>query len=291
MQLAELLPKFAKKHRIIEILCRMGLQNKLYKVRFNGDSIAIINLMDPEPRNVFIRGEFETHFFEIAKFFLPNQGVLFDLGANVGFCSFGMLPTNPECHYHLFEANPRMIELLKHSIMHHKDYIIKLNHACVTDKKGTTKFCITDRQSGQSHVATSEEKGIPITNLKLDDYCHKNDIRQVDFAKIDLEGHEHKALLGWQNCLQQKTVKAIYIETIPENQNRYQLSTNETLIYLESFGYKMYLCKDDDFKNFPHNTEPLEIILKRRSLKLGSFKAKDYPMNYSTDILALASNF
>ena len=39
-------------------------------------------------------------------------------------------------------------------------------------------------------------------------YCHKNDIRQVDFAKIDLEGHEHKALLGWQNCLQQKIVKA-----------------------------------------------------------------------------------
>ena len=95
MQLAELLPKFAKKHRIIEILCRMGLQNNLCKIKFNGVSSAYIDLMDPEPRNVYIRGEFESHFFEIAKFFLPHRGVLFDLGANVGFCSFGMLPTKP----------------------------------------------------------------------------------------------------------------------------------------------------------------------------------------------------
>ncbi len=85
MQLAKLLPKFAKKHRIIEILCRMGLQNNLCKIKFNEVSSAYIDLMDPEPRNIFIRGEFESHFFEIANFFLPNQGVLFDLGANVGF--------------------------------------------------------------------------------------------------------------------------------------------------------------------------------------------------------------
>ena len=125
MHLAEFLPKFAKKHRIIEVLCRMGLQNKISKAKFNGNSSVFIDLMDPEPRNVFIRGEFEAHFFEIAKFFLPDQGVFFDLGANVGFCSFGMLPSNPNCHYHLFEANPKMIELLWHSINYHNKCSIK----------------------------------------------------------------------------------------------------------------------------------------------------------------------
>ena len=184
-----------------------------------------------------------------------------------------------------------MIELLKHSIMYHNNYFIYLNHACVTDKKGTTKFCITDTQSGQSHVATSEENGVHITNLNLDEYCQTNDISQIDFAKIDLEGHEYKALSGWQNCLKQKIVKAIYIEIIPENQNRYQLNTNESLIYLESLGYNLYLCKDDDFQKFPNYTESSKIIFNKKSINLRSLKAKDYPINYSTDILALASNF
>ena len=73
MHLAEFLPKFAKKHRIIEVLCRMGLQNKISKAKFNGNSSVFIDLMDPEPRNVFIRGEFEAHFLKLRNSFCQTK--------------------------------------------------------------------------------------------------------------------------------------------------------------------------------------------------------------------------
>ena len=82
-----------------------------------------------------------------------------------------MLPSNPNCHYHLFEANPKIIELLWHSINYHNKCYIKLTHACVTEKHGVTEFCLSNEQSGQSHVATIEEHGIKIPNISLDNYC------------------------------------------------------------------------------------------------------------------------
>ena len=166
-------------------------------------------------------------FLKLRNSFLPDQGVFFDLGANVGFCSFGMLQNKPKCHYHLFEANPKMIELLWNSINYHNNCSIKLEHACVTEKHGVTEFCLSNDQSGQSHVATIEEHGIKIPNISLDDYCFENNISKIDFAKIDLEGHELSALKGWNQFLARGMVKTIYLEVMPENQARYGLNTNE----------------------------------------------------------------
>ena len=44
--------------------------------------------------------------------------------------------------------------------------------------------------------------------------------------------------------------RALYIEIMPENQNRYGLKTNAPLKFLESSGYELFLCKEEDFANF-----------------------------------------
>ena len=288
MQLAEYLPKIAKKHRIIQLLCKMGLQEKICKIKFNQKAVAFIDLMDPEPRNAFIRESFEPAFFELAKAFMPDNGVFFDLGANVGLCTFGMLPAKPKCNYHLFEANPKMIELLSHSIKYHTANSIKLSHACVTEEEGITEFCLSNKQSGQSHVATIEEYGVKIPNLSLDNYCIENNISKIDFAKIDLEGHEVPALKGWNKCLSKRIVKTVYLEIIPENQSRYGLNTIDPLLYMESHGYELYLCKEEDLGSFGQDPK----FLPNRNSKLkplaSKFLAKQYPNDFATDVLALA---
>ena len=212
MRLAEHLPKFLLRHRIIEFLCKSGLQQRICRIDFNENASSYIDLMDPEPRNAFIKNSFEPDFFELAKCFLSDDGgTFFDLGANVGFCSFGLLPFKPKCNYHLFEANPKIIELLMHSIEYHSSSSISLTHACVTAENGSCKFCLASEQSGQSHVATIDESGISIPCITLDGYCFANNISKIDFAKIDLEGHELSALKGLETCLKDHIVKAFYI--------------------------------------------------------------------------------
>jgi FkbM family methyltransferase len=286
MRLLHWLPRFLHRHKCIEILCKLGLQERIHQIKFNNGCKAIIDLSDPEPRNVFIKSEFEPHFFEIANAFLPNDGIFFDLGANVGFCSFGLAPSRSIADFHLFEASPKMIDLLTKSTELLDRYSIKLNHACISDKNGETSFHVRANQSGESHVATEEEDGINVPNLLLDQYCREHRISQVDFAKIDLEGHEVPALKGWKAFLGKQNIKALYIEIIPENQTRYGYETNEPLIFLESLGYALFLCKPNDFGNFG---EPNKLMkcLDGMHIEVCKFKADEYPSDFSTDVLAL----
>ena len=280
------LPAFLKRHTIIEALLRTKLISSEQLVSFNGNSIAYLNLNDPEPRNVYLKCSFDPDYFYIAKSLIPPSGVFFDLGANHGLCSFGLLPDLSSVQFHLFEANESLVRTIEKSTALHKESTFFVNHACISDEDGYSKFHLEPNQTGQSHVATTLEKGIEIRNLVLDQYCRKNGIRKVDFAKIDLEGHEFSALKGWENCLIERNVRAIYMEIMPENQNRYGLNTNEPLKYLESFGYELFLCKEDDFSDF--GDHPKVHKFGSNKLILSKFRAKDFPSNFATDVLALA---
>ena len=286
MQLLHWLPRFLVRHKTIDFLCKIGLQERLRVIEFNNGARTIIDLSDPEPRNVFIQRKFEPHFFEIAKVLTPQDGVFFDLGANVGFCSFGLASLKPGVQFHLFEASPKMINLLNQSIELQQDCSFQLTQSCLSDREGHTRFHLSTEQSGQSHVANSGEEGIEVSNLLLDNYCQNHRVAQIDFAKIDLEGHEIPALKGWRQFLGKQQVKALYIEIIPENQARYDYQTIAPLILLESLGYRLFLCKPDDFDRFGI---PSKIhTFTDGKLPLSEFKAEEYPPSFATDILALA---
>ena len=280
------LPAILRRHSIVQILLRSRFLKAEQAIKFNGNSQTVVNLNDPEPRNVFLKSVFEPDFFHVAKSFLRKDGTFFDLGANMGFCTFGLCFDRPKASYHLFEANPQLIHLLKRSIELHPLQKFVLNHACISERAGTTRFQLEPNQSGQSHVSTQDGSGIEVSNLTLDDYCEEQSADAVDFAKIDLEGHELPALQGWRKCLSEHKVKAIYIETIPENQSRYERHTNAPLEYLESFGYELYLCKEEDFEAFGNS--PNEISLEQGSLSLSRFRAEEYPEDFATDALVLA---
>ena len=286
MQLLHWLPRLLLRHKSIDFLCKIGLQERISEITFNNGSRTIVDLSDPEPRNVFIKREFEPHFFDIANALMPQDGIFFDLGANVGFCSFGLVSSRPKANFHMFEASPRMIDLLNQSMGLHGQHFFHLNRACISNEEGKTAFCLNSNQSGQSHVATSNENGIEVPNLILDKYCGDHDIARVDFAKIDLEGHELPALQGWRKCLSEHRIKAIYIEIMPENQARYGRPPNAPLSYLESLGYELYLCKEEDFGSF--GGTPNKTTLRHGSLPLFRFRAKEYPEDFATDALALA---
>lgn len=287
MPLLHLLPKFLLRHKIIDFLCSIGLQERIIKINFNNGSLATIDLSDPEPRNIFIKGEFEPHFFQIANALIPETGIFFDLGANVGFCSFGLVSSRPKARFHLFEANPQMINLLNQSIDLHKIHSFSLKQCCLSDKEGNTRFHLSVKQSGQSHVATSCEQGIDVPNLLLDSYCEDHGIQLINFAKIDLEGQEVPALMGWKKSLSQQNIKALYVEIIPENQARYGYETNTSLVLLESYGYKLFFCKPEDFENFGNKVESL--TFEGGTISVSSFSAKDYPPSFATDVLAIAT--
>lgn len=288
MQLLNYLPRYLRKHKVLSTLVYLGIQKNYIPITFNKDSRAYIDLNDPEPRNVFIKGEFEPDFFKIAEIFLLRNGTFFDVGANVGFCTFGLTKKKPAAAYHLFEANPLMLNLLKKSIKMHKKQSITLENCCVSNKKGKILFQLNSGQSGQSHVSNNQGRGIEVNAITLDDYCVTNEIKFVHFAKLDIEGHELAALQGWEKMLSHNNIGAILIEIIPENQKRYNLQTSSPLSFLESKGYELFAFKTEDQKAL--KLPSMYKNFYQSKLKVSKIIAKKYPNDYATDILAVKPN-
>ena len=260
--------------------------NRLQEISFNGNSKIYIDLNDPEPRNVFLKGEFDPFFFKVASCFLKSNSYFFDVGSNVGFCSFGL--TNKvsfSVNFHLFEANKNLCCLLNKSKELYPQRSITINNCCVSDEEGTSSFSVVKEETGQSHVIENSEVGYDINNLLLDDYCKERNISSIEFMKIDIEGYELKALRGASTLLKNQCVKALYLEILPENLNRYNLTHLDVLNYLQSFGYNFFFCKQEDLSVFKGNT------IKFRELELLPFEAIDYPKGYKSDILVLSECF
>ena len=285
MQVLHFIPRIFLRHKVVEFACKVNLHSRFNETHFNDGSKAFLDLLDPEPRNVFLQRRFDPDFFSISSNFLRPDGVFFDLGANHGLCSFGHLPTCETVNFHLFEANELLFKTIVKSTELYPKTSFSINNVCISDKEGFSSFHIESSQTGQSHIAVGPESGIKVKNLVLDDYCKQKDLLIIDFAKIDLEGHELSALKGWENSLRQHLVRAIYIEIIPENQKRYGLKANAPLIYLESLGYELFLCKKDDLGEF--GTCKIKSTKKSDSIQLSKFNARDYPDSFATDILAL----
>ena len=60
-------------------------------------------------------------FSLLQKNLIPPSGVFFDIGANHGFCTFGLLPDLSSVQFHLFEANESLVPTIEKSTALHKE--------------------------------------------------------------------------------------------------------------------------------------------------------------------------
>ncbi len=266
-------------------MLKAGFLYPVQEISFNGNSKIYIDLNDPEPRNVYLKGEFDPFFFNVASTFLKSGSHFFDIGSNVGFCSFGLtFQVSTSVNFHLFEANKNLFSLLLKSRNLYPNWNFSINNVCVSDKFGDSSFSVVEEQTGQSYVSENSSTNFKINNLLIDEYCIKRNIKTIDFMKLDIEGYELNALKGASTLLKNKQIKSIYIEIIPENLNRYKLTHIDILNYLEKFDYNFYFCKSEDKYLLKKD------VIKFRNLELLPFNPIEYPVNYSTDILSLPKN-
>ncbi|MBW4481629.1 MAG: FkbM family methyltransferase [Tildeniella torsiva UHER 1998/13D] len=253
-------------------------------VEFNSSAKAWADILDPNPRNCLIKRQFEPSFFDLAVSFMERGGIFFDVGANFGFCSFGVaaLLKDFDIGYHLFEANPEVYKILLKSIGLHKGQRFYISNSCVSNEAGTSRIKIVTQQLGMSYI---DSKGdYVIENLVLDDYIESHNIHKVNFMKIDIEGWEPFAIQGASESIRTGKIEALYIEISPENLNRSNISAQQFIEYLKSLNLKVFYCKPADFPH-SHNS-PKNLRINSKDVKV--VEIDNSSTNYNqTDILAI----
>lgn len=261
-----------------------GLVSPVQCLGFNGHARAWVDLRDAESRAAYLSESFWPEIHPIVAAFIGRGGHLFDIGANFGLVTFGTVPLvqGRGVGFHLFEANARIVPLLRKSaeLWGRESFVI--NHCCVTDRQGMSRFSLTDESWGHGQIGEHSEV---VPNLMLDDYISGRGIERISFMKMDIEGWEPFALNGARRALTSGKVEAAFIEVAPALLQRTRTSAEELLGALVKFGFDPYFVELYEHQNV-HGLRWVPVAVNGTTLRFA--RARPLPTTYvQGDVLAI----
>lgn len=186
---------------------------------------------------------------------LPKEGVVLDIGANLGVMSYYLAKDHSSRQVLAFEPIPYNFRNLTRIVRKFKLSNIQLFQLALGDKNGTVEMVLPVEYSvrfhGLAHVKhdsiTDKNEGevfeCPVK--RLDDVIAESDSENLRIAgiKIDVENFEYYVLKGAENLLKQHK-PSIYCE-LWDNENR-----KMTMEFLKNLGYKVLVLENKKLTDY-----------------------------------------
>ena len=175
------------------------LEGKEYLVRFRykGRTVRAM-LRENDDDFAILRGIFLNECYKTNK----KADVIFDCGAHLGFASIYYQVFNPQAKIYCFEPDEDTFRLLKLN-MALSNINARVFDIAVSDKNTISSFeenkdkpsnSMLSRKKAKEGSEEEEKKETKVIVRRLDTICKFLDIKRISLLKLDIEGHEIKAL-------------------------------------------------------------------------------------------------
>jgi FkbM family methyltransferase len=193
-----------------------------------------------------VTGDFyEMDILEQLNSILPEQAVIFDLGANIGNHSLYWAKKRNAKKVYAFEPVLETFKILEKNIqLNHGENVIAAYNVALSDRQEN----LTIKSFSQQNIGgTSLKKSISgnIQAIDLDHFQFPE--KNIDLVKIDVEGFECNVLKGATAFLRNYAPKFIFIEVLTWRNARFVRR------FLSSFGYVLQQKLPDN--NFLYQLE------------------------------------
>jgi FkbM family methyltransferase len=153
-------------------------------------------------------GSYELDLIEALKKKVPETGIAFDVGANIGYLSLVLAELlGPEGRVWAYEALPANAERLNENVQKNGfEKRISLKQVAISAKSGQANFKV-HASGGMGKLAGAKGRDenymleIRVESASIDDLVFKQGIPSPDLIKIDIEGAEGAALQGANRLL------------------------------------------------------------------------------------------
>jgi FkbM family methyltransferase len=198
---------------------------------------------------------------------LPEQAVMFDVGAHVGIWTCALATAHPRGSVHAFEASPGTFATLRRNVGRNNLGNVALNQVAVSDSTGTLEFQAPKnasvfgriRAAGNSQHRFDQSEIVTVPALRLADYCRAKGIERIDFLKVDVEGAEPRVLRG---LLSEIPVGKIWIEVDEGNLTDMGQSISELAEVVTAAGYR-FLMSDGSETDIRKRRQPNMLVVPR----------------------------
>ncbi|OON99182.1 MAG: hypothetical protein ATN35_01815 [Epulopiscium sp. Nele67-Bin004] len=149
--------------------------------------------------------------------YLPNEGIILDIGSNIGNHSLYWNKYLPNVDkIYAFEPLEVTFNLLSSNIENNNLTKVGIENCCVgreTSFAQPTSVSTKKLNCTQFDYCNDEKTGIQV--VTVDDFSKRNNLTNISFMKIDTEGFEYEVLLGAKEVLMiQKPM--IWVEISPK---------------------------------------------------------------------------
>jgi FkbM family methyltransferase len=160
-------------------------------------------------------GDWEVHSFDIFDYFIPNNGVVLDIGAWSGVLSFYAannasrvyaLDPDPICFKELI-INIKLNPIFKDKVL---AYNIGISNAkeivqlSARETYGNSSSSILERKRDKEHSKM-------VKTVTLLDFIQEENVNSIDFIKMDVEGAEFQILPTIKKALEKVGYPTLYI--------------------------------------------------------------------------------
>lgn len=263
------LPNFKGKHRLGRFLFKKVIQQQ-QNVKIEGKwacTYFLPNIKESIAYEIFINGVYEKKTIEFLNKNLPENGVLLDLGCNIGAIAIPLCKRRKDITVIGVEASPFVYSYLEKNIEINELCNFKIIPGALLDISGVSLQFYSPQDKFGKGSFTNNFDGNPINVISktLDDIVDENKLERVDVIKMDVEGYEAKVLQGGLKTLKNFNPQILFEFANWAEETAIGINAGDSQRILRGYGYNLY--------DFEKNLKPLlKILLHRCTLIWAVYK-------------------
>lgn len=227
---------------------------KKINVNLNGILLSMPLVMD---YMIYVKSDWELQEKEFMKKFSKNDGVILDIGSNIGLHTIMLAKENIDSKIISIEASPTIFKLLNQNCSANKLTNVIFYNTAITDQDDaeisfyhresmstTDKQLLEDWQVPESDIRKETTKTITIDML-----LKREKVDNVLLLKMDIEGGEVVALDGAKSSLEQKKIQNMMIEYHSYSNRDYVEKLLKELGFAVTLHERPVLYENNDLAN------------------------------------------
>jgi FkbM family methyltransferase len=200
-------------------------------------------------------------------------GVLFDVGANVGWFTWQFLRQFPNTDVYAFEPVMSIYKKLQENIA---DFSKTMDCTTVRCKKlalgcnnehaymTSTPAVTTNRIVNATEIAPDGYEEVEV--VRGDAFCNRNGISEIGYLKVDAEGYDMNVIKGFSSMIEGACIDFIQVEASFEKKSDLHVSVIDFEKYLGDRGYRLFRIINQASGQLPYLTRADVVFISANAI-------------------------